>query len=72
MKQIKLAVVAIFTLLTTSTLVAQDANNPWAVTVGINAVDVYSPLENHPNAFPDFTSSSKWIASPSWAIEIPY
>ena len=42
MKQIKLAVVAIFTLLTTSTLVAQDANNPWAVTVGINAVDVSS------------------------------
>lgn len=42
MKQIKLAVVAMFMLLTTSTLVAQDANNPWAVTIGINAVDVSS------------------------------
>ena len=65
MKQIKLAVVAIFTLLTTSTLVAQDANNPWAVTVGINAVDVYSPLENHPNAFPDFTGTGDWNILPS-------
>ena len=54
-----------FTLLTTSTLVAQDANNPWAVTVGINAVDVYSPLENHPNAFPDFAGTGDWNILPS-------
>jgi len=39
MKRIQLAVIALFTLITVSNVSAQDSNNPWAVTIGVNAVD---------------------------------
>lgn len=40
MKQLKLAVIAIFALVTVSSVNAQDKNNPWAVSFGVNAIDV--------------------------------
>jgi len=40
MKKIQLAVIALFTLVTVNNVSAQDSNNPWAVTIGVNAVDV--------------------------------
>ncbi len=40
MKRIQLAVIALFTLITVNNVSAQDSNNPWAVTIGVNAVDV--------------------------------
>ena len=40
MKRIQLAVIALFTLVTVNNVSAQDSNNPWAVTIGVNAVDV--------------------------------
>lgn len=40
MKQLKLAVIAIFALVTVSSVNAQDNNNPWAISFGVNAVDV--------------------------------
>ena len=39
MKRIQLAVIALFTLITVSNVSAQDSNNPWTVTIGVNAVD---------------------------------
>jgi outer membrane protein OmpA-like peptidoglycan-associated protein len=39
MKQLKLAVIAIFALVTVSSVNAQDSNNPWAISFGVNAVD---------------------------------
>ena len=41
MKRLKLAVIALFTLVTVSNVSAQDENNPWAVSFGMNAVDFY-------------------------------
>jgi outer membrane protein OmpA-like peptidoglycan-associated protein len=64
MKQIKLAIIAIFTLLTVSIVYAQDANNPWAISVGVNAVDVYSPGENHSSVFNDFGGVGDWNVLP--------
>ena len=39
MKNIKLAVIALFTLVSTYSVNAQDSNNPWAISIGVNAVD---------------------------------
>ena len=41
MKRIKIVAIALFSLATIVNVNAQDANNPWAVSVGINAVDTY-------------------------------
>ena len=41
MKRIKIVAIALFTLATIVNVNAQDSNNPWAVSVGINAVDTY-------------------------------
>ena len=41
MKRIKIVALAMFTLATIVNVNAQDANNPWAVSAGINSVDVY-------------------------------
>ena len=40
MKNLKLAVIALFTLVSTYNVNAQDSNNPWAISIGVNAVDV--------------------------------
>lgn len=40
MKNIKLAVIALITLVSTYNVNAQDSNNPWAISIGVNAVDV--------------------------------
>ncbi len=39
MKNIKLAIIALFTLVATYNVNAQDSNNPWAITLGVNALD---------------------------------
>ena len=39
MKQLKLAVIALFTLVAVGNVNAQDENNPWAVSFGANIVD---------------------------------
>ena len=41
MKRIKIVAIALFTFVTMVNVNAQDSNNPWAVSVGINAVDTY-------------------------------
>ena len=42
MKQLKLAVLALFALVTVSNVNAQDSNNPWAVSFGINSIDFFN------------------------------
>ncbi len=39
MKNLKLAIIALFTLAIVGSANAQDANNPWVVGFGINSVD---------------------------------
>ncbi|MBL4604581.1 MAG: OmpA family protein [Flavobacteriaceae bacterium] len=39
MKQLKLAVIALFALVTVGNVNAQDSNNPWAFSLGTNVVD---------------------------------
>ena len=41
MKRIKIVAIALLTLATIVNVNAQDSNNPWAVSAGINSVDVY-------------------------------
>ena len=45
MKRIKIVAIALFTLATIVNVNAQDSNNPWAVSAGINSVDVYGGSE---------------------------
>ncbi|SDU23675.1 Outer membrane protein OmpA [Polaribacter sp. Hel1_33_78] len=41
MKRLKIAVIALFALIATSNVNAQDENNPWVVGFGMNIVDFY-------------------------------
>jgi outer membrane protein OmpA-like peptidoglycan-associated protein len=41
MKRLKIAVIALFTLVMVSNVNAQDENNPWTVGFGVNLVDFY-------------------------------
>ncbi len=66
MKRLKLAVIALFTLVTVSNVSAQDENNPWAVSFGMNAVDFY--LGGDPSfgdQAKDMLGSSDWNVLPS-------
>jgi OOP family OmpA-OmpF porin len=40
MKHLKLAMIALFTLVLVGSANAQDKNNPWVVGFGINSVDI--------------------------------
>ena len=60
MKQLKLAVFAMFALLSVSNVSAQDENNPWVVGFGINTIDVRIPTE-----FGDYAKD--YIGTGEWA-----
>ena len=64
MKQIKLAVIALFTFATVGTINAQDSDNPWAVGFGVNAVDVRIPTEFSDYA-KDYIGTGDWNVLPS-------
>ncbi|WP_271406371.1 OmpA family protein [Tenacibaculum soleae] len=64
MKQIKLAVIALFTFATVGTANAQDSDNPWVVGFGVNAVDVRIPTEFGDYA-KDYIGTSDWNVLPS-------
>ena len=59
MKQLKLAVLAVFALVMVSNVNAQDNNNPWAVSFGINAVDFYRS-SNSGDLVKDLLGNSDW------------
>ncbi|MGJ8743857.1 OmpA family protein [Polaribacter sp.] len=59
MKRLKLAVIALFTLVTVSNVSAQDENNPWVVGFGVNVVDVRTPL-GFGDILKDYSNGSNW------------
>ena len=64
MKQLKLAVMALFTLVTVSNVSAQDENNPWAVGFGVNIVDFYGG-NKFMDQIKDHLGNSDWNFLPS-------
>ena len=64
MKQLKLAVIALFTLVTVSNVSAQDENNPWAIGFGVNIVDFYG-VSDFSNQVKDLLGNSDWNFLPS-------
>lgn len=64
MKRLKLAVIALFTLVTVSNVNAQDENNPWAVGFGLNVVDFYNG-NNFTDQVKDLLGNTDWNVLPS-------
>jgi len=64
MKRLKLAVLALFTLVTISSANAQDENNPWAIGFGVNIVDFYDGT-NFTDQMKDLLGNSDWNFLPS-------
>lgn len=66
MKQLKLAVIALFTLVTVSNVNAQDKNNPWAIGFGLNTVDFIHAGITERDHFRDLLGSDEdWNVLPS-------
>lgn len=65
MKQLKLAVLAVFTLALVSNVNAQDKNNPWAVTFGANAIDFLSGGASFGDQVVDYIGAGDWNIMPS-------
>ncbi|PQJ80450.1 OmpA family protein [Polaribacter porphyrae] len=65
MKRLKLAVIALFTLVTVSNVNAQDENNPWAIGFGVNVVDFYLNNTSFTDKLEDHIGSSDWNFLPS-------
>ena len=59
MKQFKIAVIALFTLVTVSNVSAQDASNPWAVSAGIHFVDLKGG-SSIGNVLKDYVGTGDW------------
>ena len=65
MKHLKLAVLALFTLVTLKSINAQDKNNPWAIGIGTNIVDFYSSNAGFEQNIKDHLGNSDWNFLPS-------
>lgn len=59
MKQLKLAMLAMLAFLAVGTVNAQDENNPWAVSFGVNTIDVRIPTE-FGDYVQDYFGTSEW------------
>ncbi len=64
MKRLKLAVIALFTLVTIGNVNAQDENNPWAVSFGANVVDFYNGSD-FTEQIKDLLGNKDWNILPS-------
>ena len=64
MKQLKLAMIALFMFAGISNVNAQDANNPWAISFGVNTVDMYNGTD-FGDQFKDMLGSGDWNFLPS-------
>ena len=64
MKNIKLAVIALFTLVATYNVNAQDSNNPWAISIGVNVVDVRGS-DDFTSVIEDHLGTSDWNLLPT-------
>ena len=59
MKHLKIAVIALFTLAMVSNVNAQDSDNPWAVSLGFNTVDIRGG-RSVGNLIKDYIGLSDW------------
>ena len=64
MKHLKIAVIALFTFVMVANVNAQDSNNPWAITLGFNSIDIrggksISDIAN------DYLGTGDWNTLPS-------
>ena len=59
MKQLKIAVIALFMLALGSNVNAQDQNNPWAVSFGVNTIDFYNGSD-FGDQMKDLLGNSDW------------
>ncbi|WP_166384084.1 MULTISPECIES: OmpA family protein [unclassified Polaribacter] len=64
MKRLKIAVIALFTLVTVGNVNAQDENNPWAVGFGVNVVDFYNG-DDFSDQIKDLIGNGDWNILPS-------
>ena len=62
MKQLKLAVIALFTLVTVSSVNAQDSENPWTFGLGFNAID-FRTTTGLGDIAEDYFGTSDWNTS---------
>ena len=60
MKNIKLAIIALFTLVSVYSVSAQDSNNPWAISAGFNTVDTHAAGGEGSKFFEDYLYPSDW------------
>ncbi len=60
MKQLKLAVIALFTLFSLSNVNAQDENNKWALGLGVNIVDFHLADASFGDNLKDHLGSRDW------------
>lgn len=60
MKRLKLALLAFFAIVMLGNVNAQDSNNPWAISVGINVVDTYEVGGEGTKYFEDFLFPGDW------------
>ena len=60
MKNIKLAIIALFTLVSVYSVSAQDSNNPWAISAGFNTVDTYDTGGESTEFFRDYAGPGDW------------
>ena len=65
MKQLKLAVIALFTLVAVGNVNAQDENNPWAVSFGANIVDFIIQTTDLQDYMEDLLGNPDWNILPS-------
>jgi OOP family OmpA-OmpF porin len=64
MKQLKLVMLALFSLATLSNVNAQDENNPWVIGFGLNTVDFYGS-DDFSQQINDLIGNSDWNVLPS-------
>ena len=65
MKNIKLAIIALFALVSVYSVSAQDSNNPWAISVGFNTVDTYDAGGEGTEFFNDYLGPNDWNFLPT-------
>jgi OOP family OmpA-OmpF porin len=65
MKQLKLIMLALFTLVALGNVNAQDDNNPWVVGFGLNSVDFYASDNTFSNQLEDLVKANDWNSLPS-------
>ena len=59
MKNLRTAFLALLLVAGFSNVNAQDEDNPWAISVGVNAVDFHPT--NHPGEITNAGASSQWF-----------